>query len=66
MNILNALWPILLALLAGVAFGRLAPAPVNRRLIGLIAPLIWLMLFLTNSVKSCSRPGRSARSSATP
>ena len=46
MNILNALWPILLALLAGVAFGRLAPAPVNRRLIGLIAPLIWLMLFL--------------------
>ena len=46
MNVLNALWPILLALLAGVAFGRLAPAALNHRLIGLIAPLIWLMLFL--------------------
>ena len=46
MNILNALWPILLALLAGLDFVRLAPAPVNRRLIGLIAPLIRLMLSL--------------------
>ena len=46
MNVLNALWPILLALPAGVVFGRLAPAALNHRLIGLIAPLIWLMLFL--------------------
>ena len=46
MNILNALWPILLALVAGVVFGRLAPQTLCRRLIGMIAPLIWLMLFL--------------------
>lgn len=46
MNILNALWPILLALVAGIGFGRLAPAAVNRRLIRLITPLIWLLLFL--------------------
>ena len=46
MNILNALWPILLALAAGVVFGRLAPQALCRRLIGMIAPLIWLMLFL--------------------
>ena len=46
MNILNALWPILLALAAGVVFGRLAPQAFCRRLIGMIGPLIWLMLFL--------------------
>ena len=46
MNILNALWPILLALAAGVVFGRLAPQALCSRLIGMIAPLIWLMLFL--------------------
>lgn len=46
MNILNALWPILLALAAGVMFGRLAPQALCSRLIGMIAPLIWLMLFL--------------------
>lgn len=46
MNILNALWPILLALAAGVVFGRLAPQALCRRLIGMIVPLIWLMLFL--------------------
>ena len=46
MNILNALWPILLALVAGVVFGRLAPQTLCRRLIGMIGPLIWLMLFL--------------------
>ncbi len=46
MNILNALWPILLALAAGVVFGRLAPQALCRRLIGMITPLIWLMLFL--------------------
>ena len=46
MKILNALWPILLALAAGVVFGRLAPQALCRRLIGMIAPLIWLMLFL--------------------
>lgn len=46
MNILNALWPILLALAAGVVFGRLAPQAFCRRLIGMITPLIWLMLFL--------------------
>ena len=46
MNILNALWPILLALVAGVVFGRLAPQALCSRLIGMIAPLIWLMLFL--------------------
>ena len=46
MKILNALWPILLALAAGVVFGRLAPQAFCRRLIGMIGPLIWLMLFL--------------------
>ena len=46
MNILNALWPILLALAAGVMFGRLAPQALCSRLIGMIGPLIWLMLFL--------------------
>ena len=46
MNILNALWPILLALAAGVVFGRVAPQALCRWLIGMIGPLIWLMLFL--------------------
>ena len=46
MNILNVFWPILLALAAGVVFGRLAPQALCSRLIGMIAPLIWLMLFL--------------------
>ncbi len=46
MKILLALLPILAALIAGYAIGKILPKQINDKLIRYITPLVWLMLFL--------------------
>ena len=46
MKILFSLLPILIALLAGYAIGRLLPTQFRKPLLHSIAPLVWVLLFL--------------------
>ncbi|MDQ7990691.1 MAG: lysine exporter LysO family protein [Candidatus Dactylopiibacterium sp.] len=46
MPLIQSILPIVLALAAGYLAGRRMPAPLKARLIRLIAPLVWLLLFL--------------------